>query len=127
MIFLRINLMGPIHVVEAFYPILAEEGPVYCLVLRPATPWSVMSRIAAHYIKWNIEGWREPDFLDRFRSFLCDTVKLPEAHQAGMAYSISKRFVKYFVYANVQRFASRNCRILRFPWILFDTHAPGFD
>jgi NAD(P)-dependent dehydrogenase (short-subunit alcohol dehydrogenase family) len=111
---LRINLMGPIHVVEAFYPVLAGGGT--CILFGSTAGYALEcdeSKAPLRTILNEIyESWRDPGFLDKFRGFLCDTVKLPEAHQAGMAYSISKRFVKYFVYANVQRFASRNCRIL---------------
>ena len=46
------------------------------------------------------------------KGFLSDTMKLPPQAQAGLAYTLTKIFVKYFVCANVWRFAQKGCRIL---------------
>lgn len=111
---LRINVLGPIHVVEAFYPYLIPGG--VCILFGSTAGYVLDTdegkaplRQALHQL---YESWRSEDFVDRLRAFLSDTMKLPEAHQAGMAYCVSKRFVRYFTYANVKRFAEKNCRIL---------------
>lgn len=111
---LRINVLGPIHVVEAFYPYLSPGG--VCILFGSTAGYVLDAdegkaplRLALHRL---YEDWRGEDFIDRLRSFLQDTMKLPEAHQAGMAYCISKRFVRYFTIANVRRFAEKGCRIL---------------
>ena len=39
-------------------------------------------------------------------------MQLPETHCAGVAYCLSKYFVRWFTYANAWRFAKKSCRIL---------------
>lgn len=111
---LRINALGPIHMVEAFYPVLARGGVMICFSstagyvldtneqMKPLLP--VINQI---FIQW-----REPGFVEKLNGFLTESMKLPALAQPGLAYAISKNFVKFFVYSNVWRFAEKECRIL---------------
>lgn len=111
---LRINVMGPIHMTEAFYPVLSEGG--VCILFGSTAGYVLDVNEDNAPLRKMLDGvyenWRDPALLDNMRRILADTMKLPEERQAGAAYSISKRFVKYFVQANVRRFADKGCRIL---------------
>lgn len=111
---LRINTLGPIHMVQAFHPLLAEGGVMILFGSTAGYTFETNEQMAplAPVAKQFFSRWAEPDFDRILMSFLTDVMKLPEPHQAGIAYALSKYFVKNFVYANTWRFARKNCRIL---------------
>lgn len=111
---LRINAVGPVNMVEAFHPVLAEGGVMILFSSTAGYTFDTSEQMAPliPVAKQYFTGWRSPDFDRQLKGFLTDVMQLPEAHQAGMAYCLSKYFVKHFVYANTWRFAKKGCRIL---------------
>lgn len=109
---LHINAMGPIFMVQAFLPVLAEGGVMLCFSSMAGYNFDVSPGPLYDKCKAIYKGWDQPDFLDRIRSLLSDDMKLPAERQAGAAYAITKNFVKHFVFANIARFARKGCRIL---------------
>ena len=111
---LRINALGPVNMVEAFYPVMAEGGVLICFSSTAGYVLDTNERMkplqpVVHQL---FAQWKEPDFCEKLKGFLTDTMKLPPQAQAGLAYTLTKNFVKYFVCANVWRFAKKGCRIL---------------
>lgn len=111
---LRINTLGPINMVQTFQPLLAPGG---VMILFGSTAGYTMETnekllplvsVAKQYFA----QWEPPDFDKKLMGFLTDVMHLPETSRGGMAYCLSKMFVKHFVYANTWRFAKRGCRIL---------------
>ena len=100
------NVLGTVHLTEAFYPILAESG----VMINFAS-------LAAHTIEapdeWYevFDEYTNPDFYKKLKKLIepFDTDKFA---CAGMAYCLSKRFVIYYSQKNTVRFAARGCRIL---------------
>lgn len=111
---LRVNGLGPINMVQAFYPVLSEGGVMICFGSTAGYGLDTNPKMAAAYDKCKAiyRNWDKPDFLDQLRDFLVNDMQLPEAYQAGMAYSVTKNFVKHWVISNVWRFAKKGCRIL---------------
>ena len=111
---LRINTLGPINMVQHFHPVLAEGG---VLILFGSTAGYVLDTNEQMapllpVVKQYFAQWNTPGFDKILMGFLTDVMKLPEAARAGMAYCVSKAFVKHFVYANTWRFSKKGCRIL---------------
>lgn len=111
---LRINTLGPINMVEAFHPLLAEGGVMILFGSTAGYTFDTNEQMAPliPVAKQYFAQWAEPDFDKRLMGFLTDVMQLPEPYQAGTAYCLSKYFVKYFVYANTWRFSKKGCRIL---------------
>jgi len=111
---LRINMLGPINMVEAFYPVIAEGGVMICFSSTAAYVIDTNERMKPMLPMLNAmySCWDDPDLCDQIKVLLSETMGLPPEAQSGLAYSISKNFVKYFVCANVWRFSQKNCRIL---------------
>lgn len=111
---LRINTLGPIHVVKHFHPVLSEGGVMILFGSTAGYTLETNERLAPliPVAKQYFAQWESPDFDKKLMGFLTDVMKLPEGSRAGMAYCLSKMFVKHFVYANTWRFAKKGCRIL---------------
>lgn len=111
---LRINALGSIHMVNAFYPLLASGGVLICFSSTAGYTFDTTPEFAPLLpVVHQLYGqWRESDFTEKMKGFLTDTMQLPPEAQAGMAYCLSKNFVRYFVCANTKRFAQKECRIL---------------
>jgi len=105
---LKINAIGTINMVEAFFPVLSERG----ILIN-------VSSIAAHMMTFTddvtqmISSYAQTDFYDKL---LAKTNEMAfggdEFAIAGIAYSLSKFFVLQFTKMNVLRFAKKGCRIL---------------
>lgn len=111
---LRINTLGPINMVQTFHPILTEGGVMILFGSTAGYSFETSDQMAPliPVAKQYFAQWAEPDFDKKLKGFLTDVMQLPEPYQAGMAYCLSKYFVKYFVYANTWRFSQKGCRIL---------------
>ena len=89
---IRINAVGTVNMVEAFYPVLAEGGVMINF-----------SSVAAYTMpqtdEWSqaFEAWNEPDFYDRLLAMAGEAEdEEGEFFRAGLAYAMSKKFVIYF-------------------------------
>jgi NAD(P)-dependent dehydrogenase (short-subunit alcohol dehydrogenase family) len=111
---LRINTQGPVNMVQEFYPRLTEGGAMILFSSTAGYTFDTNDQMAPllPLAKKLYENWKAPDFPQQMQEFIADVMKIPEPYQAGMAYCLSKNFVKHFVYANVWRFAQKGCRIL---------------
>lgn len=105
---IRINAVGTVNMVKAFYPVLAEGGVMINF-----------SSVAAYTMPqteaWTqaFESWDLPDFYDRMLALAGEAEdEESEFFRAGLAYAMSKKFVIYFTQKNVSRFAEKHCRIL---------------
>ena len=105
---IRINAVGTVNMVKAFYPVLAEGGVMINF-----------SSVAAYTMPqteaWTqaFESWDLPDFYDRMLALAGEAEdEESEFFRAGLAYAMSKKFVIYFTQKNVARFAEKHCRIL---------------
>ena len=103
---LTINAMGTIYITNAFYPVMAEGGVLINF-----------GSVAAYTIEAP-EEWYEvfdncgdADFYSQLKA-LTEPFKDDEFSCAGIAYTISKRFVIYYTQKNTVRFANKGCRIL---------------
>lgn len=111
---LRINSLGPINMVQAFYPVLAEGGTMILFSSTAGYSFDTNEQMASilPLAKQVYAQWEAPDFDGKMMDFIKNVMQIPEPYQAGTAYCLSKNFVKYYVYANVWRFAKKGCRIL---------------
>ena len=105
---IRINAVGTVNMVEAFYPVLAEGGVMINF-----------SSVAAYTMpqtdEWTqaFEIWDRPDFFGRMLALAGEAEdEEGEFFRAGLAYALSKKFVIYFTQKNVARFAEKHCHIL---------------
>lgn len=112
---LRINALGTIHVHNAFYPYLTEEG---CLI--------DVGSVAGHMIPWLLLPTRsyrlwhsDPERL--LKKSLARARWFPSALRTGFAYGISKHFVMWFVRAEAERFARKGVRVISVSPGSFDT------
>lgn len=102
----KVNALGTLHAVEAFYPVIAEGGVMINF-----------SSVAAYTMEqdpaWTevFEQWQEPDFYEKLMG-LVKAFDFDEFVMAGTAYVVSKRFAMYFSQMNVKRFAEKGARIL---------------
>lgn len=111
---LRVNAIGTINMVQAFYPVLQEGAAMICFSSKagympetnPATAplLPALNELCMH--------WQDEDFFDRMKNFIANIMRAPEPYRAGISYTVSKYFVRYFAKMNVQRFAKKGCRIL---------------
>ena len=103
---LTINAMGTIYLTNAFYPILAEGGVLINF-----------GSVAAYTIEAPDEWYEifdeceDAGFYDKLKE-LTAPFQDDEFSCAGIAYTISKRFVIYYTQKNTVRFANKGCRIL---------------
>ena len=111
---LRINTLGPIYMTEHFLPILAEHGVMILFGSTAGYMFETNEQMGALLppIRTLFSTWKEPGFELRLMDFLHQTMQLPETHCAGVAYCLSKYFVRWFTCANAWRFAGKGCRIL---------------
>lgn len=106
---IRINLLGPINVTQAFYPVLAESGVLICF---GSTAGYALDTQMAHIVpeaEKIYARWQEPSFCNEMLQFVKDCIPFPTALGC---YCLTKNFVKYFMRANVTRFAKKGCRII---------------
>ena len=104
-----INAVGTVHVVKAFYPVMAPGGVLISF-----------SSVAAYSMDMNpdwlpvFDAWDRPEFYEKLLAFGGPESADPEDEflRAGLLYSISKKFVIQFSQRNVARFAEKGCRIL---------------
>lgn len=111
---IRVNALGTIYAVQAFYPHLAEGGVMICFsskasyvfdgvaACKPLIP--LVEELSTH--------WYEETFFQQMQGFIANVMQSPEEQQAGSAYTLTKYFVRQFVKMNVKRFADKGCRIL---------------
>lgn len=97
---LKVNAMGTVHMVEAFYPILEAGGSMVCFTssaayLMPNVPQPMLD--AFFSVKDDPEG-----LYDRLLAMATDP---------GRAYMFSKLFTMYYVRMNAGRFGHKGCRI----------------
>ena len=111
---LCINAMGPIYITEYFRPLLAEGGVLMLFSSTAGYMFETNEQMGAllPLVRKLFSTWQEPGFPVRLMDFLRQTMQLPETHCAGVAYCLSKYFVRWFTYANAWRFAKSGCRIL---------------
>ncbi len=111
---LRINALGTVNMVEEFYPVIGKGGVMILFSSKASYVYDTNKQMAPliPVLEGMFTSWNQPDFLPKLRSFITDIVKAPEPVQAGMTYTLSKYFVRYFTKMNVTRFAKKNCRIL---------------
>lgn len=97
---LKVNAMGTVYMVEAFYPILEAGGSMVCFTssaayLMPNVPEAMLN--AFFSVKDDAAG-------------LYDKL-LAMASDPGRAYMFSKLFTMYYVRMNAGRFGHKGCRI----------------
>lgn len=111
---LRINTLGPIHMIQSFHPVMAPGGVLICFSSTAGYTFDTTPELAPLIpaVKQLYGGWESPDFLEKMKSFMTDTMQLPKEALAGMAYCLSKYFVRHIVCTNTKRFAEKGCRIL---------------
>ena len=111
---LRINAMGPIYITEHFRPLLAEGGVLMLFSSTAGYMFETNKQMETllPLLRQLFTTWQEPGFPAQLMDFLRQTMQLPETHCAGVAYCLSKYFVRWFTYANAWRFAKKSCRIL---------------
>jgi len=112
---LRINALGTIHVHNAFYPHLVEEG---CLidvgsVAGHMIPSLLLPTRAYHF------GFSDPERL--IKKTLARARWFPAGLRTGFAYGISKHFLMWFVRVEAERFARKGVRVLSVSPGSFDT------
>lgn len=109
-----VNALGPVNMVDSFYPIMAPGG---CMILIASS--------AAHVIETDPQmsallpaireiypHWHEPGFDRRFADLFEQGFHIPPEGQAGLAYCATKNFVRWFALANTQRFSEKGSRIV---------------
>ncbi len=117
---LRINMVGTVHVVEAFYPLMGQ-GSVLINIASMAGYFVPMNE----HLKKAFADPSDP-------SLVAGT--LPLAADANSAYPISKRFVINYTTRNVVRFAQKGARIVSVspgtfetPMIASERQSPDVD
>jgi NAD(P)-dependent dehydrogenase (short-subunit alcohol dehydrogenase family) len=103
---LRINALGVIHVHNAFYPLIVEDG---CLIDVGSVAGYTTPRLMLPMGAYKYSIGRPEKFL---KKALARTKWLPANIRPGVAYSISKSFLMWFVRREAKRFASRGVRVL---------------
>jgi len=111
---LKINALGTVYAVQAFYPRLAEGAAMVCFSSKASYVFDTMPQLKPliPMVEELSTHWNEPDFFDRLKSLITDVMQSPPEAQAGTAYMVSKYFVRQFVKMNVKRFCRKNCRIV---------------
>lgn len=104
---IRINAIGTVNMVNAFFPVIADGG----VMINVAS-------IAAHLISISDEAVEiykatdQPDFENKMLQTAREMAGGDDDFTlAGIAYCLSKNFVLHFTKMNVMRFASKGCRI----------------
>lgn len=110
----KVNSLGPVNMVNAFYPIMETDGVMICFSSKACYSFDTNAKMSplVPLVNELYGHWNEPDFVEQLRSFVTNVMQVPEQAQAGSAYVITKNFVRYFVKMNVKRFADKGCRIV---------------
>ena len=103
---MRTNAIGTVNVNEAFYNI-AEEGAAIVNVASMAAHMLPKSMVPTTQFPQALQG--EDNFMTEMMS-LCSTV--PEEVQSGIAYAVSKSFVRWYCTSQSERFGSKGVRIV---------------
>lgn len=109
-----VNGLGPINMVNAFYPLLAKGGVMVCFGSKASYSFETNAKMAplAPLVSELYSHWDEPDFADQMKAFVVNVMQVPQQALAGSAYVVTKNFTRYFAKMNVKRFAEKGCRIL---------------
>ena len=113
-VILRVNGIGPVNIVNSFYPVMAHGG---CMILIASSAGHVIEidpQMAPMLpaIKEIYQYWNEKDFDVRFMELFRDVFRIPPEGRAGIAYCATKNFVRWFTLANTNRFSKKGCRIV---------------
>ncbi len=103
---MRTNAIGTVNVNEAFYNI-AEEGAAIVNVASMAAHMLPKSMVPTTQFPQALQD--EDNFMTEMMS-LCSTV--PEEVQSGIAYAVSKSFVRWYCTSQSERFGSKGVRIV---------------
>lgn len=103
---LTINAMGTIYITNAFYPVMADGGVL--INFGSVAAYTIEAPEEWYEVFDNCE---DAGFYDQLKA-LTEPFKDDEFSCAGIAYTISKRFVIYYTQKNTVRFANKGCRIL---------------
>jgi NAD(P)-dependent dehydrogenase (short-subunit alcohol dehydrogenase family) len=103
---LRTNAVGTVNVNEAFFAAAGEGGAIVNV-----------ASMAAHMLPENmIPTARFPQALQDEHAFMADMLAacslVPEEMQSGIAYAVSKSFVRWYSVAQCERFTGKSLRIL---------------
>lgn len=101
----KINVLGTVHVVNAFYPIMKKGSALVNF-----------SSVTGYYYrptKEELAVWDAPDSAQLAEKFAAGLTPIdaPGLSPSAAAYFASKAFVMRYTKANAQRFAKRGCRI----------------
>ena len=103
---MRVNAMGTVHINESFHRI-APEG--FAIVNVASMAAHMMPRIALPTRQFKYAMHNEHTFMKKMMA-ACRIA--PEGARPGMAYSISKSFVKWYCISQAERFGRRGARIV---------------
>jgi NAD(P)-dependent dehydrogenase (short-subunit alcohol dehydrogenase family) len=103
---MRTNAVGTVNVNEAFFAPAGEGGAIVNV-----------ASVAAHMLPDNmIPTARFPQALHDEHAFMADMLAacsiVPEEMQSGIAYAVSKSFVRWYSVAQCERFTGKGLRIL---------------
>jgi NAD(P)-dependent dehydrogenase (short-subunit alcohol dehydrogenase family) len=103
---MRTNAVGTVNVNEAFFAAAGEGGAIVNV-----------ASVAAHMLPENmIPTARFPQALHDEHAFMADMLAecsiVPEEMQSGIAYAVSKSFVRWYSVAQCERFTGKGLRIL---------------
>jgi NAD(P)-dependent dehydrogenase (short-subunit alcohol dehydrogenase family) len=103
---LRINALGSVHVHNAFHPLIVRGG---CLIDVGSVAGYTAPRLLLPTSTYKYASVNPEKFIS---SALARTRWFPDNIRPGIAYSISKNFLLWFVRAEARRFADRGARVL---------------
>jgi NAD(P)-dependent dehydrogenase (short-subunit alcohol dehydrogenase family) len=103
---MRTNAVGTVNVNEAFFAAAGEGGAIVNV-----------ASMAAHMLPDNmIPTARFPQALHNEDAFMADMLAacsvVPEEMQSGIAYAVSKSFVRWYSVAQCERFTGKGLRVL---------------
>jgi NAD(P)-dependent dehydrogenase (short-subunit alcohol dehydrogenase family) len=103
---MRVNAIGTVHINEGFHQI-AREG--FAIVNVASMAAHMLPRIALPTRQFKYAMRDEHTFMKKMMA-VCRIA--PESARPGMAYSISKSFVKWYCTSQAERFGRRGARIV---------------
>jgi NAD(P)-dependent dehydrogenase (short-subunit alcohol dehydrogenase family) len=103
---LRINAIGTLHVHDAFYPLLANEG---CLIDVGSVAGHMIPQLLLPTLAYPLGRSDPARFL---KKMLARVHWFPTKLRTGFAYGISKHFVMWLVRVDADRFAQKGVRML---------------
>lgn len=112
---MKINAMGTVHVNEAFYQIAGDR---FAIVNVASMAAHMLPRIAVPARRFKYALSDEDTFMKKMMS-VCGIA--PKRLRPGMAYSISKSFVRWYCASQAAKFGHRGARIVSVSPGSFDT------